>query len=264
MRNRGIDVAACHDLGIVVVGTQPQPPVPGFDTTNEQNWALILGLAKGIAEHDSIVKRESDGWQRTISLGLAGRTLACLGLGKLGLQCAVTGILGFGMNVIAWSANLTQEKADQAAESRGLDKGRIRVVGSKEELLRQADVLSLHVVLSERSRGIIGKEELGMMKRTAIMVNTSRGPLVDEDALLEVLKASKIRGYAADVFATEPLPRESEWRSDEWGKNGKSHVLLSPHMGYVEEAVLHGMYKQTAENLEEWLDGKEFTNRIHN
>jgi phosphoglycerate dehydrogenase-like enzyme len=136
------------------------------------------------------------------------------------------------------------------------------VVGSKEELFRGADVLSVHLVLSERSRGSVGREELGWMKESAVLVNTSRGPLVDEEALLDTLKRGAIRGFAADVFNTEPLPRDSEWRSGQWGQDGRSHVLLSPHMGYVEEQTLTGMYKETAENIRQWLDGEEFKNRM--
>lgn len=262
MRNRGIDTEACSERGVLVVGTSRDHEVPHFDSTNEQTWALILGLAKGVAEHDAVVKNERGGWQRTVSLGLSGKTLACFGLGRLGMQCARTAVLGFGMKVVAWSQNLTQEKADQGVVAVGLQPGSVKVVASKEELFRSADVLSVHVVLSDRSRGSVGAQELSWLKKSALLINTSRGPLIDEKALLETLKEGRIRGFAADVFDTEPLPTDSEWRTNEWGRDGRSHVLLSPHMGYVEEETLTWMYQQTAENIRQWLDGEEFKNRM--
>ncbi|KAL1593818.1 hypothetical protein SLS60_010550 [Paraconiothyrium brasiliense] len=264
MRNLGIDTETCKERGVVVVGTRGggKKVPPNFDTTNEQTWALILGLVKGIAEHDVLVKTEPNRWQGTISLGLAGKTLACFGLGRLGLQCARTAILGFGMKVVAWSPNLTQEKVDEGVVAVGLQTGSVQMVTSKEELFRIADVLSVHLVLSERSRGSVARPELEMMKKSAVLVNTSRGPLVDENAMLDTLKKGRIRGFAADVFDTEPLPPDSEWRTQQWGRDGRSHVLLSPHMGYVEEETLTKMYSETAENIRQWLDGEEFKNRM--
>lgn len=262
MRNLGIDTETCKKRGISVVGTRGSQKIANFDSTNEQTWALILGLAKGIAEHDALVKNEPSRWQASVSLGLAGKTLACLGLGRLGLQCARTAVLGFGMKVVAWSPNLTQEKADEGVVSIGLQAGSVRVTSSKEALFREADALSVHLVLSDRSRGSVGAEELSWMKKNAMLVNTSRGPLVDEQALLDALKKGQIRGFAADVFNTEPLPADSEWRNPQWGQEGRSHVLISPHMGYVEEQTLTGMYKETAENIRQWLDGEEFKNRM--
>ncbi|KAF9737384.1 hypothetical protein PMIN06_001211 [Paraphaeosphaeria minitans] len=262
MRNLGVDTKTCKELGIVVVGTRGANKVPNFDTTNEQTWALILGLAKGIAEHDALVKSEPSRWQASVSVRLAGKTLACLGLGRLGLQCARTAALGFGMKVVAWSPNLTQEKAGEGAVSVGLAAGSVQVASSKEELFREADVLSVHLVLSDRSRGSVGAEELSWMKKSAMLVNTSRGPLVDEHALLDALRKGQIRGFAADVFDTEPLPVDSEWRNSQWGQDGRSHVLISPHMGYVEEQNLTGMYKETVENIWQWLDGEEFKNKM--
>jgi len=261
-RNASIDVAACKELGITLCGTGPKPnAVKGYDATNEQTWALILGLAKGVARDDYTVKHE-DGWQNGLGMGLAGKTLGLLGLGKLGAQAAFTGKLGFGMNVVAWSASLTQEKADQIAEERGLIKGSFKVMGSKKELFEQADVLSVHYVLSERSRGIVGKEELGAMKKSAIVVNTSRGPLIDEDALVGLLEKGAIRGAALDVFETEPLPKDSPWRRKDWGTNGKSQVLISPHMGYAEEETMRSWYVQQAENVERWMKGEEVKIKI--
>lgn len=134
------------------------------------------------------------------------------------------------MNVIAWSENLTQEKADAAAETAGLPRGTFKAV-SKAELFQNADVISLHYVLSPRSRGIVGKEELSMMRPTSVLVNSSRGPLIDEQALLEALQQGVIRGAALDVWWQEPLPADSPWRS----YKGKGELVMSPHMGYVNE-----------------------------
>jgi phosphoglycerate dehydrogenase-like enzyme len=228
-----------------------------YSTTNEVTWALILGLVKDIAPGDTRIKSSPSGWQAGLSSKLAGRTLALLGLGNLGTQAAVTGILGFGMNVIAWSTSLTQEKADEAAKSRGLPAGSFKVVTSKKELFEQADILSVHYVLSERSKGIVTEAELSVMKKSAFLVNTSRGPLIEESALVKVLEAGAVRGAGLDVFDIEPLPKDSPWRkADYWGTEGRGAVLLSPHMGYVEEGVMNGMYKSNAESLRQWLAGE--------
>ena len=269
MRNAAIDMPACKELGITVVGTTGKPnATKGYDATNEMTWALILGLAKDVVRGDSVIKSTSThpndpnahvgGWQTTLTFGLAGKTLGLLGLGKLGTQCAVTGHLGFGMKIIAWSSSLTQEKADEAAASRGLPKGTFHVVGSKKELFETADVLSVHYVLSDRSRGIVGKEEFGQMKSNSLLINTSRGPLIDEPALLEALHEGKIRGVAMDVFDIEPLPRDSPWRWEGyWGEKGRGSVLVSPHMGYVEEETMRDWYRQQSEALEAWMGGGE-------
>ncbi|KIW90001.1 uncharacterized protein Z519_09431 [Cladophialophora bantiana CBS 173.52] len=273
MKNAAIDLAACKDLGITVVGTTPKPnAVKGYDATNEITWALILGFAKDIVHGDTVIKNSSPstsssaedpnaasgGWQTHLTAGLAGKTLGLLGLGKLGTQCAVTGMLGFGMKVLAWSSSLTQEKADEAASSRGLPAGSFRVASSKAELFAQADVLSVHYVLSERSRGIVGAQELAAMKKSAFLVNTSRGPLVDETALVKALEKGSIRGVALDVFDTEPLAKDTPWRrSGYWGHNGRSRVLLSPHMGYVEEETMHSWYEQQGRALASWIKGED-------
>ncbi|KAL9623010.1 MAG: hypothetical protein Q9160_002729 [Pyrenula sp. 1 TL-2023] len=269
--NAAIDLKACAEKGIVVAGTTGRGSeahsnpadlgkLASFQPTNEHTWALILGLAKRIAAgHQSIMGGE---WEVGLSSGLAGKTIGLLGLGKLGGQCARTAVLGFGMNVVAWSEHLTQEKADEKAEQIGLAKGTYRVTSSKKELFQVADVLSVHYVLSDRSRGIVGDEELKAMKKDAMLVNTSRGPLIDDTALLAVLREGRIKGAALDVFDIEPLPNTSPWRTTEWGKNGKSQVLLSPHMGYVEERVMNAWYDETVENIERWLDGKDLNNRF--
>ena len=264
MRNASIDLKTCAERGIVVAGTTGQtntnPPPPGYSATNEHAWALILGLAKGIASNDKAVKE--GGWQSGLAFGLAGKTLALLGLGRLGAACAKTAVYGFGMKVTAWSNSLTQEKADELAEAAGLPKGTYRVTGGKQELFETGDILSIHYVLSDRSKGIVGEKELSAMKKNALLVNTSRGPLVDEQALLKVLKEGRIRGAALDVFDVEPLAKSSEWRTTRWGQDGRSEVLLSPHMGYVEEKTMHTWYEETVENIGQWLNGKEVKKRI--
>ncbi|EXJ91145.1 hypothetical protein A1O1_04254 [Capronia coronata CBS 617.96] len=331
-KNAAIDVAACKELGITVAGTGPKPnAVPGYDATNEQTWALILGLVKGVVQGDKRLKTTREGWQvdikpprkshvdkdvdkddagldtdtNTIDMdndtedpdlqptttttttisedtftfneeedddqqtkpdnrfnpalvsSLAGKTLGLLGLGRLGTQAAVTGHLGFGMKILAWSSSLTQARADEAASSRGLPAGVFEVAASKEDLFRRADVLSIHYVLGERSRGIVGKKELELMKPTAYLVNTSRGPLVQEPELLEVLEKGGIRGVGLDVFDTEPLPADSPWRREGfWGRQGRSRVLLSPHLGYADEDTMHAWYEQQVEVVRAWMAGE--------
>ncbi|OKL60978.1 hypothetical protein UA08_03294 [Talaromyces atroroseus] len=258
-RNFAIDHEFAATKGIVVAGTQrTSEAANGPDPTTQQTWALILGLAKHIAREDNALKTDKSYWQgQDLAISLPGKTLGLLGLGRLGQASAKIAILAFGMKVVAWSSSLTQEKADAAAAEIGLPAGSIRVAASKLDLLREADVVSLHYVLSERSRGLVGKEELAAMKPSALLINTSRGPLVDEAALFETLKAGKIRGAAIDVFDIEPLPADSPWRTTEWGKNGRSEVLLSPHMGYAVEDYIGSLYDQVVENLERHLAGQE-------
>jgi glycerate dehydrogenase len=214
-----------------------------------------------VARDDAAVKRGE--WQGSLGLNLSEKTLGLLGLGKLGSQVGKIAVLAFGMKVSAWSTNLTQEKADEQAQAQGLPAGSFVVAPSKEEFFAQADVVSLHNVLSDRSRGIVGTAELAKMRSTAFIVNTSRGPLIDEAALLEALNAGRIRGAALDVFDPEPLPRDSPWRTTSWGQDGRSEVVLSPHMGYGEEELLRGWYRETAENLERWLKGEELVRKMN-
>ena len=178
------------------------------------------------------------GWQRTIGSGLAGRTLGTLGLGRLGRR--VTEIaLAFEMEVIAWSENLTDEAAEEA--------GATRV--ERDELFARADVLSIHTRLSDRTRGIVGARELALMKPTAVLVNTSRGPIVDEDALLAALRKGAIAGAALDVYAKEPLPKDSELRE-------APRTLLTPHLGYVTTGTYEVMYRDAVEDVAAWMRGK--------
>ncbi|KAA8575736.1 hypothetical protein EYC84_004845 [Monilinia fructicola] len=261
-RNRGIDMDAAKKLGIIVTGTSGTPK-RGPDSTTQHTVALILGIARNVAWDDKVVK--DGGWQTTFATGLSGKTLGMVGLGKLGTSVAKIMHLAFGMKIVAWSSSLTQEAADQRARENGLatedeDGEKVFRVVEKEELFSTADVVSVHLVLGDRSRGIIGERELDLMKKTALFVNTSRGPLVQQDALLNALQKGKIRGAALDVFDLEPLPEDSQWRSIKWGEEGRSQVLLSPHMGYGEEGTMNDWYRAQAENVQRWHDGKELTN----
>lgn len=244
--NAAIDMPVAKSLGIPVTGAygaaarQAGKMPKGPDSTTQHCVALILGIARGLASDDANVK--SGGWETDFATGLSGKTFATLGLGRLGGNVAKILYQSFGMKVLAWSSNLTQEKADTRAVALGLpaedEDGKVFKVVGKEELFKEADVLSVHYVLSDRSKGIVGPKELGFLKKNALFVNTSRGPLVDEDALLEVLEKGEIRGAALDVFNIEPLPTDSKWRNTKWGTEGRSRVLLSPHMGYVERVCL--------------------------
>ncbi|KAL4735807.1 D-isomer specific 2-hydroxyacid dehydrogenase [Aspergillus similis] len=253
-RNRAIDTAYCAERGIPVAGTETRGP--GVHSTVQHTWALILALARHVARDDAALKSDRDYWQGSLGMTLSGKTLGLVGLGKLGTAVGRIAIVAFGMKVIAWSANLTQEKADEQAEAAGLEKGSFVSVGEKQEFFARADVVSLHYVLSERSRGVVGREELQRMKKDALLVNTSRGPLIDQDALLECVEHGGIGGVALDVFETEPLPGDSVWRGTQWGSDGRSEVLLTPHMGYGDEQI-HGWYDEVAANLQRWLDGEE-------
>ncbi|OCK77161.1 glycerate dehydrogenase [Lepidopterella palustris CBS 459.81] len=286
------DLAAAKELGIIVCAAPGKGRTDGKGTahgrpkldikkggghpTTQHAWALILGLSRNVAVDDAAVKGKSKagaaGWQTQLALGLQGRTLGVVGMGRLGAGVARVGVLAWGMRVVCWSENLTQEKADSMAVEMGLPvtgggvaregEPTFKAVG-KEELFRTADVVSLHYVLSERSRGLVGRRELGVMKPSALLINTSRGPLIDEAALLETLRRGAIGGAALDVFDIEPLPADSPWRTEDWEAEGKSRVLLTPHMGYVEEGVLNTWYEETAENLERWVDGREVLHRLN-
>lgn len=270
-RNLGIDTPTTHSMGVVYTGTtnplSPDDPEANnvrsrYSGTNEHTWALILSLARNIPADDVSTKTNGPAWQSGFAYPLAGKTIGVVGLGRLGAQCAITARLGFGMKVVCWSENLTQERADEVAGGVGLGKGVFRVAKGKEELFKEADVVSLHLVLSERTKGLVGERELGWMKRSALLVNTSRGGLCDEEALLGCLEKGGISGCALDVYEKEPLDAGSRWRTTEWGKGGRSRVVLSPHMGYAEEEVLREWYRQQAENVRRWMEGEEVMNRI--
>ncbi|KAK3299909.1 D-isomer specific 2-hydroxyacid dehydrogenase [Chaetomium fimeti] len=269
-RNLALDLDALQARGIPVVGTGHRAP-PGkagpalADSTTEHCVAMVLAAARNLAQDDAAVK--SGAWQTAPAVSLRGKVFGVVGLGRLGVAVARIMSVGFGMRVVAWSENLTQERADERAREAGLPvedaEGRktFAAVG-KEELFRTADVVSMHLVLSDRSRGIVTAADLEMMKSTAIFVNTSRGPLVVEEDLLGVLEKGGIRAAALDVFDLEPLPLDSRWRTTKWGQDGRSRVLLTPHMGYVEEATLNAWYDQQVESLQRWEKGEELVERL--
>jgi len=269
-RNASIDLVAAKELNIHVTGalgkgrstTTATTKKRGPDSTTQHAIALILGIARGLSSDDTEVK--TGGWQTSLATGLPGKNFSTLGLGRLGGNVAKIMYQSFGMRILAWSTSLTQEAADEKAKALGLpvedEDGKVFKVVSKEELFKEADVFSVHYVLSDRSRGIVGKEDLALLKPSALFVNTSRGPLVDEDALLDVLEKGSIRGAAIDVFEIEPLPKESRWRSEGWGREGRSQVLLSPHMGYVDRETMAAWFEEQVEIVERWLKGEELLN----
>ena len=231
MRNASFDMDAAKAQGVTVcgAGAAGQP-------TAELAWALLLGLACHIPAHDNAMK--SGGWQTRLNGDLRGKTLGVIGLGKLGGAVATVG-RAFGMNVIAWSQNLSDERAAEI--------GATKV--SKEALLKEADYVSIHLVLSDRSRGLIGADDLALMKPTAYIVNTSRGPIIDEDALLETLRAGRIAGAGIDVYSVEPLPADHPYRS-------LDNILLTPHMGYVATDNIAKMYSDAADDIVAFMDGE--------
>jgi phosphoglycerate dehydrogenase-like enzyme len=226
--NASVDVAAAKERGIHVSTTG------GYvESTVELTWALILATARRIV--DESVSVRGDGWQTTVGRQLGGTVLGVLGLGRIGSRVARVGE-AFGMDIIAWSANLTPEGAEQAGAT----------YVSKQELFASADVLSIHLVLSDRSRGLVGAEEFALMKPTALLVNTSRGPIIDEPALLDALRARRIGGAGLDVFDTEPLPAGHPLRS-------LDNVVATPHIGYVAEQVYRVFYGEAAAEIGRWL-----------
>jgi phosphoglycerate dehydrogenase-like enzyme len=229
-KNAAIDVAAAAEQGITVCGTGYLSP-----PTAEMTWALILAVARHIPEEDRSIR--AGGWQQSIGTDLAGSTLGIIGLGRLGSRVARIG-QAFDMDVVAWSQNLTDERAAEVG---------VRRVG-KEELLETADVVSIHTVLSRRTRGLIGREEIQRMKPTAILVNTSRGPIVDENALVEALREGTIAGAGIDVYGEEPLPRHHPLRE-------LRRAVLTPHLGYVTEKTYEVFYRDAVEDVAAWLAG---------
>jgi phosphoglycerate dehydrogenase-like enzyme len=260
-KNAALDLPAFKERGIPVVGTANEPRAAGPDSTTQHCVAMILALVRNIAQDDASVKH--GGWQTGAATGLAGKTFGVVGLGRLGVSVAAIMRMAFGMKIIAWSTNLTQDKADEAARKTGLttevDGEKTFKCVSREELFSRSDVLSVHLVLSDRSRGLITADDLSKMKSTSFLINTSRGPLIVERDLLRTLESGKIRGAGLDVFEIEPLPADSPWRSTPWGQGGRSQVLLSPHMGYVEESILHAWYDQHVESIKSWANGESLT-----
>ena len=231
MRNLGIDLVACRERGVLVCGTGS-----GSSPTAELAWGLILALARRIPEEDHSLRAGT--WQKTIGVGLRGKTLAVLGLGKLGTQVARVG-LAFGMKVIAWSQNLTAERAAEV--------GCVRV--ERADLFRMADVLTIHLLLSDRTRGIVGRDDLALMKPSAFLVNTARAAIVDEQALIDALMNRKIAGAGLDVFNREPLPGDAPILR-------APNTVLTPHLGYVTRETYDVYFPEALEDVEAWLAGK--------
>ncbi|MET9867711.1 D-2-hydroxyacid dehydrogenase family protein [Streptomyces sp. NPDC006386] len=232
MRNSVIDYAAAEAHGVTVCGTasSPTPPV-------ELTWALLLGLARGIVEENTAL-RSGGPWQSTVGADLHGRRLGLLGLGKIGSRVAQVG-LAFGMRVGAWSQNLTRERAEEVG---------VELADSKEQLLADSDFVSIHLALSDRTRGLLGPAELALLKPTAYLVNTSRAEIVDQDALLDALHAGRIAGAGVDVFDIEPLPAGHPMRT-------APRLLATPHLGYVSRANYATYYGQAVEDIRAFLDG---------
>ena len=228
-RNASIDSQAAADFGIAVTAT-------GYDSTPtiEFSWSLILASMRGIDREAASLK--AGGWQIGLGSNLRGKTLGVVGLGNIGREVARIGV-AFGMKVIAWSQNLTEEKASAAGAT----------FVDKQTLFREADIVTLHLVLSGRTRGLIGASEFALMKPTARFVNTSRAPIVDQAALIETLQARRIAGAAIDVFDVEPLPADHPFRK-------LDNVLATPHIGYVTEELYRTFYTDAAANIATWLD----------
>lgn len=238
MRNAAIDVAAATEKGVLVAGTD----MLAYPTA-ELTWGLIIGLLRHIPFEAGEMSKGA--WQTTLGRGLHGKTLGVLGLGRLGAQVAAVG-KAFGMDLIAWSQNLTAERATAVGA---------RLV-SKEALFAQADLVTIHLVLSDRTRGLVGSAELGRMKPTAYLVNTSRGPIVDAKALFESLRARRIAGAALDVFDREPPPADDPLRR-------LDNVVLTPHLGYVLEENYRLIYPQAVEAIRAFMAGKPVPRAIN-
>ncbi len=232
MRNSVVDHAGARAHGVTVCGTASSstPPV-------ELTWALLLGLARGLVE-ESTALRTGGPWQSTVGADLAGRRLGLLGLGRIGARVARVG-LAFDMDVVAWSRNLTAERAAEVG---------VRRAGSKEELLRESDFVSVHLALGERTRGLLGAAELALMRPDAYLVNTSRAAIVDQGALLAALAEGRIAGAAVDVFDQEPLPSDHPMRT-------APRLLATPHLGYVSRDNYRRYYGEAVEDIAAFLAG---------
>ena len=232
MRNSAIDMQAAKDHGVVVCGTQF-----ARDPTAPLTMGLILELTRNIGRESARMHAGAP-LQGHVGIEIEGRTLGVIGLGKLGTKVSKLA-QAFGMNVIAWSPNLSPETCREVGVT----------YATKEELFRTADVVTIHMVLSQRSRGLVGRDDLARMKPTAYLVNTARGPIVDEAALLATLQHRKIAGAGIDVFSVEPLPVDHPFRK-------LDNMVITPHLGYVTEENLRGHYRQMVEGIDAWLKGE--------
>ncbi len=231
MRNQAIDMEAAQDQGVTVCGTQSLT-----SPTAELIWGLIISTVRNIPQQVQTVRE--GGWQVGLGVGLEGKTLGIIGLGRLGAVIAGYG-KAFGMDVLAWSENLTPERCAEVG---------VGFAETKRALMAESDVISIHVVLSDRTRGLIGAEELSWMKPTAYIINTSRGPIIDEKALIEAVKGGRIAGAGLDVFDIEPLPADHPFRS-------LDGIVATPHLGYVVQETYQCFFDQGIENIDAWLKG---------
>jgi phosphoglycerate dehydrogenase-like enzyme len=232
MRNSVIDYAAAAGHGVTVCGTASSstPPV-------ELTWALLLGLARGLVEESNAL-RSGGPWQSTVGSDLHGRRLGVLGLGRIGSRVAQVG-LAFGMHVSAWSQNLTAERTDEIG---------VELAPSLEDLLTGSDFVSIHLALSDRTRGLLGPAEVALLRPTTYLINTSRAAIVDQEALLGALHEGRIAGAGVDVFDIEPLPADHPMRT-------APRLLATPHLGYVSQANYATYYGQAVENIRAFLAG---------
>jgi phosphoglycerate dehydrogenase-like enzyme len=230
MRNASIDVEAAQALGITVCGTRGLPT-----PTAELTWALILAVVRRVPREDRATREGQ--WQVTLGEGLHGKTLGVIGLGNLGSQVAHVG-KAFGMSLLAWSQNLTAERAEQHGAT----------LVSKDELLARSDIVTIHLVLSARTRGLLGSRELESMQRSAYLINTSRGPIVDEAALIHALEHGTIAGAGLDVFDEEPLPLDHAFRR-------LDNIVITPHLGYVTVETYRIFFGDAVEDMRAFLSG---------
>ncbi|MGH6948185.1 MAG: D-2-hydroxyacid dehydrogenase family protein [Kiloniellales bacterium] len=230
-RNASVDVAAAKERGVVVCSTDSSG-----GTTAELTWGLILAVARKIPEEDRALREGR--WQTTLGTGLLGKTLGVIGLGRIGSQMARVA-KEFGMDVVAWSQNLTEERCREVG---------VRRAATKDALLAEADIVTIHVVLSDRSRGLIGARELGLMKPSAYLINSSRGPIVEEKALADALEAGRIAGAGIDVYDVEPLPADHPLRR-------APRTVLTPHLGYVSDDNYRVFFTQVVENILAFMKG---------
>ncbi|MBW0014216.1 D-2-hydroxyacid dehydrogenase family protein [Mycobacterium sp.] len=232
-----LDMAAAHKCGVLVAHSDLASPRfrAMRDPTPELTWGLLIATVRNLAEEHR--RMRAGGWQTTTGMTLSGKTLGLVGLGRTGKRMAEYAKV-FGMQVIAWSQHLTEEAA-AAAGARRVDKA---------TLFEEADVVSVHVVLSERTRGLVGQPELARMRPHAYLINTSRGPIVDEAALIDALANERIAGAGLDVYDIEPPPPDHPLRA-------LPNVTLSPHLGYVTREMLGAFYEDTVEAVVAWLDG---------
>ncbi|MFI6094426.1 D-2-hydroxyacid dehydrogenase family protein [Lentzea sp. NPDC051213] len=240
MRNASIDLAAARDHGVTVCGTGSAKTPP-----TELTWALILGLARHIAVENAAF-HSGGPWQSTVGVDLAGATLGLAGFGNLGRAVGRVG-KAFGMDVVAWSQNLTADRTEPEG---------VRLASSLHELLEQSDFASVHLVLSDRTRGLIDAAALGTMKPTAFLVNTSRAAIVDQGALVDVLRDNRIAGAGLDVFETEPLPLADELRA-------LPNVLATPHLGYVTQANYRTYFREAVEDIHAFNQGTPIRELTH-